>query len=98
MRLITLATSALALLSQLAYADADSAKLSAQALRDSNYDGARQACQAQAEAGDAHCQEAIGRLLLDAKNPSRDPKKGMALLRQAADAGLASALMSQEVV
>ncbi len=94
MRLINLATAALALLSQLAYADAESAKVAAQALRDSNYDGARQACQAQAEAGDAHCQEAIGRLLLDTKNPSRDPKKGMALLRQAADAGLASAQLS----
>ena len=94
MRSIPLIAAALALLSSPAFADAEAARQAAQALRDSNYEGARQACQAQADAGDAPCQEAMARLLLDAKYPARDARKGIALLRQAADAGLASAQVS----
>jgi len=94
MRSIPLIAAALALLSSPAFADAEAARQSAQALRDSNYESARQACQAQADAGDAPCQEAMARLLRDAKYPARDAKKGIALLRQAADAGLASAQVS----
>ncbi|MEI7785183.1 MAG: tetratricopeptide repeat protein [Betaproteobacteria bacterium] len=94
MYLISILVAAVALLSSPAFADAEAARQALAALRDSNFDGVRQACQAQADAGDAPCQEAIGRLLLDAKYPSRDPKKGIALLRQAADAGLVNAQAS----